>query len=125
MRMVRTALALLPLVACGDDSSDSIAFDGGCEFTYTTEPPEVGDPATGKPYNPDFAAMAGSAGVEGVSVDRASDLADAVRAGIAAGRPYLIDANIGADLNPTGAGAWELPGLGLSSPGFGKPYRPA
>ncbi len=46
MRMVRTALALLPLVACGDDSSDNIAFDGGCEFTYTTEPPEVGDPAT-------------------------------------------------------------------------------
>src|SRR5437016_3878232 len=57
-------------------------------------------PATGQPYNPDFAAMARSAGVEGVSVDRAADLADAVRAGIAAGRPYLIDANIGADLNP-------------------------
>jgi acetolactate synthase-1/2/3 large subunit len=30
------------------------------------------DPATGKPYNPDFAAMARSAGVEGVSVDRAA-----------------------------------------------------
>src|SRR5215813_6227777 len=57
-------------------------------------------PATGLPYNPDFAAMARSAGVEGVTVDRAADLADAVRAGIATGRPYLIDANIGADLNP-------------------------
>lgn len=44
MRMVRTALALLPLVACGDDASDSIAFDGGCEFTYVTEPPQEGDP---------------------------------------------------------------------------------
>ena len=76
-------------------------------------------PATGKPYNPDFAAMARSAGIEGVSVDRAGDLADAVRAGIAAGRPYLIDANIGADLNPGGAGAWELPGLGQSKPAFG------
>ena len=30
-------------------------------------------------YNPDFAAMARSAGVEGVSVDRAGDLGDAVR----------------------------------------------
>lgn len=82
------------------------------------------NPQTGQPYNPDFAAMARSAGVEGVSVDRAADLADAIRAGIAAGRPYLIDANIGADLNPTGAGVWELPGLGLSRPGFGKRYQP-
>lgn len=82
------------------------------------------NPQTGQPYNPDFAAMARSAGVEGVSVDRAADLADAIRAGIAAGRPYLIDANISADLNPTGAGVWELPGLGLSRPGFGKRYQP-
>lgn len=81
-------------------------------------------PDTGKPYNPDFAAMARSAGVEGVSVDRAADLADAVRAGIAANRPYLIDANISADLNPTGAGAWELPGLGQSKPGFGGRFVP-
>jgi acetolactate synthase-1/2/3 large subunit len=80
---------------------------------------EFRHPETGQPYNPDFAAMARSAGVEGVSVDRAADLADAVRAGIAAGRPYLIDANIGADLNPGGAGAWELPGLGQSKPAFG------
>ncbi|MPY73515.1 MAG: thiamine pyrophosphate-binding protein [Alphaproteobacteria bacterium] len=82
------------------------------------------NPQTGQPYNPDFAAMARSAGVEGVSVDRAADLADAIRAGIAAGRPYLIDANISADLNPTGAGVWELPGLGLSKPGFGKRHQP-
>jgi acetolactate synthase-1/2/3 large subunit len=81
-------------------------------------------PDTGKPYNPDFAAMARSAGVDGVSVDRAADLADAVRAGIAANRPYLIDANISADLNPTGAGAWELPGLGQSKPGFGGRFVP-
>ncbi|HVM78228.1 MAG TPA: thiamine pyrophosphate-binding protein [Stellaceae bacterium] len=81
-------------------------------------------PETGKPYNPDFAAMARSAGVEGVSVDRAADLADAIRAGIAAGKPYLIDANIGADLNPGGAGVWELPGLGQSKPAFGGRFEP-
>ena len=66
-------------------------------------------PATGMPYNPDFAAMARSAGIEGVSVDRAADLADAVRAAVASGKPYLIDANIAADKNPGGAGVWELP----------------
>lgn len=80
-------------------------------------------PTTGEPYNPDFAALARSCGIEGVSVDRASDLADAVRAGIATGRPYLIDANIGADMNPGGAGVWELPGLGRSKPAFGDRYE--
>jgi acetolactate synthase-1/2/3 large subunit len=81
-------------------------------------------PGTGEPYNPDFAAMARSAGVEGVSVDTPADLADAVRAGIAAGKPYLIDANIGAEANPMGAGVWELPGMGTSQPGFGERYKP-
>jgi acetolactate synthase-1/2/3 large subunit len=83
------------------------------------------DPKTGLPYNPDFAAMARSAGVEGVSIDRAADLGDAIRAGIASGRPYLIDANIGADSNPGGAGVWELPGLGVGKPVIGKRYEPA
>lgn len=80
-------------------------------------------PKTGEPYNPDFAAMARSCGVEGVSIDRAGDLGDAIRAGIAAGRPYLIDANISADKNPGGAGVWELPGLGRSTPVIGSRYE--
>ena len=81
-------------------------------------------PGSGKPYNPDFAAMARSAGVEGVSIDRPSDLGDAIRAGIASGKPYLIDANIGGDLNPPGAGVWELPGLGINRPAIGERYVP-
>jgi acetolactate synthase-1/2/3 large subunit len=82
------------------------------------------NPDTGAPYNPDFAAMARSAGVEGVSVDRAGDLSDAIKAGIASGRPYLIDANIGADKNPAGAGIWELPGLGHGKPAIGSRFIP-
>ncbi len=81
-------------------------------------------PDTGAPYNPDFAAMARSAGIDGVRVDRAADLGDAVRAGIATGRPYLIDAHISADHNPGGAGVWELPGLGQSKPAIGGRYQP-
>jgi acetolactate synthase-1/2/3 large subunit len=81
-------------------------------------------PETGQPYNPDFAAMARSTGIEGVRVDRAADLHEAIRKGIASGRPYLIDANISADLNPAGAGIWELPGLGRSKPGIGEQYVP-
>jgi acetolactate synthase I/II/III large subunit len=82
------------------------------------------DPKTGAPYNPDFAAMARSAGIEGVSIDRAGDLGDAVRAGLASGKPYLIDANIGADQNPGGAGVWDLPGTGRSQPVYGGRYQP-
>lgn len=82
------------------------------------------DPATQTPYNPDFAALARAAGIEGVSVDKAADLAEAVRTGIASGKPYVIDANIGGDLNPGGAGVWELPGLGRSKPAIGGRYEP-
>jgi acetolactate synthase-1/2/3 large subunit len=76
-------------------------------------------PETNEPYNPDFAAMARSAGIEGVRVDKAADLGQAVKEAIALERPYLIDANIGADANPGGAGVWELPGLGHKQPAYG------
>ena len=46
------------------------------------------------------------------------------QAGIATGRPYLIDAQISADRNPGGAGVWELPGLGQSQPAIGGRYQP-
>jgi acetolactate synthase-1/2/3 large subunit len=82
------------------------------------------DPTTKTPYNPDFAALAKSAGIDGVRVDKAADLAEATRAAIASGRPHVIDANIGGDLNPGGAGIWELPGLGRSKPAIGGQYRP-
>jgi acetolactate synthase I/II/III large subunit len=81
-------------------------------------------PETGAPYNPDFAAMARSAGIAGVNVDRAADLSEALRAALAARRPYLINANISADKNPGGAGVWELPGLGQSQPASGGRYQP-
>jgi acetolactate synthase-1/2/3 large subunit len=81
-------------------------------------------PETGERYNPDFAAMARSCGVEGVRVDRAGDLGEAIRKGIAANKPYLIDVDIAADVNPSGAGVWELPGLGQSKAGIGTRFQP-
>jgi acetolactate synthase I/II/III large subunit len=76
-------------------------------------------PETGQPYNPDFAAMARSCGVEGMSIDRPEDLGGAIRHAIATNRPFVIDANISAEANPGGAGIWDLPGLGRSAPMFG------
>jgi acetolactate synthase-1/2/3 large subunit len=81
-------------------------------------------PGTGEPYSPDFAAMARSAGVEGVRVEKAGELAEAVKHAVAAGRPFLIDASIAADLNPGGAGVWELPGLGHRPPAIGGRHHP-
>ena len=59
-----------------------------------------------------------------VRVDRAADIGDAVRKAIAANKPYLIDVDIAADVNPAGAGVWELPGLGQSKAGIGTRYQP-
>lgn len=67
--------------------------------------------------------MARSARVEGVPIDRAADLAEAVRKGIAAGKAYLIDVETAADTNPARAAVWELPGLGHSNPSIGMRYQ--
>ncbi len=76
-------------------------------------------PGTSDPYNPDFAAMAESAGIKGVRVSKATDLGEAVEEAIKANVPYVIDANIQGEGNPVGAGVWELPGLGHGEPAIG------
>jgi len=55
----------------------------------------------------------------------AGDIGEAIRKGIAANKPYLIDVDIAADINPVGAGVWELPGLGQSKAGIGTRFQPA
>jgi acetolactate synthase-1/2/3 large subunit len=57
---------------------------------------------TGAPYNQTFAAMARSAGIEGVRIDRAADLGDAVRQHHGRTAPHRR-AEFGADRNPGGA----------------------
>jgi acetolactate synthase I/II/III large subunit len=78
------------------------------------------EPDTNEPYNPDFAAMARSAGVNGVRVETAKELGEALEAAVKANEPYVIDANIQGNANPGGAGAWELPGLGHGESAIGK-----
>jgi len=52
-------------------------------------------------------------------VEKAAELGEALEAAIQGNKPCLIDANIGADMNPGGAGVWELPGLGNRQPAIG------
>ena len=75
---------------------------------------------TNNSYNPDFAAMARSAGVNGVRVETAKDLGEALEAAVKSCVPCVIDANIQGESNPGGAGVWELPGLGHLEPAIGK-----
>jgi acetolactate synthase-1/2/3 large subunit len=82
-------------------------------------------PETGEPYNPDVATLARSCGIEGVRIDRGGDLGDATKTAIASGKPYLIDANVGADLNLGGAGVRELPRHGASRPFIGGRHQPS
>jgi acetolactate synthase-1/2/3 large subunit len=63
--------------------------------------------------------MARSADIDGVRVDKAAELGGAIEHAVKLNKPFLIDANIGADMNPGGAGVWELAGLGYKQPAIG------
>jgi acetolactate synthase-1/2/3 large subunit len=78
----------------------------------------------GASYNPDFAAMARSCGVDGMKVSRAADLGDALRHAIASGRPFVIDAEVDVNVKPTSVGTWRLPPLPHPEPAFGQAWRP-
>ncbi|HET6522468.1 MAG TPA: hypothetical protein VFG47_21985, partial [Geminicoccaceae bacterium] len=63
-------------------------------------------------------------GVEGVRVERADELGDALRHAIAVGRPYVLDVHVDANVRPPGVGTWRLPPLPHPEPAFGRPWRP-
>ncbi|MEK9775905.1 MAG: thiamine pyrophosphate-binding protein [Quisquiliibacterium sp.] len=77
-----------------------------------------------KPYNPDFAAMARSCGVEGITVAKSQDFAGALQHAIALNKPCLIDVHVDADIRPPGTGAWGLPPIPAKEPVFGAKYVP-
>ncbi|WP_029075637.1 thiamine pyrophosphate-binding protein [Kaistia adipata] len=78
-----------------------------------------------QPYNPDFAAWARAAGVEGFTVTRSEDFAGTLEAAIRMNRPVLIDVHVDADIRPPTTGSWALPPLQPKQPAFGTAWRPA
>ncbi len=76
------------------------------------------------PYNPDFAAWARAAGVDGYTVKRPGDFAATLEEAVRSNRPALIDVHVDADIRPPATGTWELPPLTLKEPVFGSAWRP-
>ena len=77
-----------------------------------------------KPYNPDFAAWARAAGVEGMTVTKSQDFRSALEHAVGLGKPCLIDVHVDADVRPPSTGAWQLPPIPYKEPLFGKPFVP-
>jgi acetolactate synthase-1/2/3 large subunit len=75
-----------------------------------------------KPYNPDFAAWARAAGVEGMTVTQSRDFRGALEHAIALNKPCLIDVHVDADIRPPSTGAWQLPPIPHKEPVFGKKH---
>jgi acetolactate synthase I/II/III large subunit len=68
----------------------------------------------GKPYSPDFAAIARAYGVDGVTIHSAAEFKPALEQAIRAGRPCVIDVNMKNEPVPT-AGHWNI--MDIYSPG--------
>jgi acetolactate synthase-1/2/3 large subunit len=75
-----------------------------------------------KPYNPDFAAWALAAGVEGVTVTKSQDFKGALEHAVKLGKPCLIDVHVDANVRPPGTGAWALPPIPHTEPVFGRKH---
>jgi acetolactate synthase-1/2/3 large subunit len=91
-------------------------FDGREHGTAFYQGPER------KPYNPDFAAWARAAGVDGITVTRSQDFKGALEQAVKLGKPYLVDVHVDADIRPPGTGAWALPPIPHKEPVFGKKH---
>jgi acetolactate synthase-1/2/3 large subunit len=78
-----------------------------------------------RPYNPDFAAWARAAGVEGITVTRSEDFAGALEHAVKQNRPALLDVHVDAEVRPSATGTWALPPIPHKEPVFGAPWVPA
>jgi acetolactate synthase-1/2/3 large subunit len=79
---------------------------------------------TGQLYNPDFVALARACGAEGVRVERARDLPEALEHALRSGRPYVVEVRVDRDVRPPSVGTWELPPLPPPEPVVGRRRLP-
>ncbi len=77
------------------------------------------DVESGKPYNPDFGALARGYGVNGARVERPGDFGPILREALESERPSVIEVLVDPFARPVGTGTWQLPPLPSPLPGFG------
>ena len=75
--------------------------------------------STGAPYSADFAALARSMGADGITVEAPGELAGALDAALASGRPTVVDARVDPDVAPPAPASWDLPPLPHPEPTIG------
>ena len=75
--------------------------------------------ATGEPYTADNAALARAMGADGVLVEAPGELAGALEAAIASGRPTVLDVHVDSEAAPPAPASWDLPPLPNPAPTFG------
>lgn len=81
-------------------------------------------PDNGEPYNPDFAAMARSFGVDGTTVTDSDDLEAALEHAVKSNKPHVLDVHVDAEIRPPATGTWQIPPTPYKEPQFGKVYVP-
>ncbi|MGH9211692.1 MAG: thiamine pyrophosphate-binding protein [Acidimicrobiales bacterium] len=74
--------------------------------------------ATGELQSADFVALARSMHVPGTRVDGPGELADAVKAATASGRPHLVEVKVDVEHPSPSTGQWPLPPLPSPPPNF-------
>jgi len=77
-----------------------------------------------KPYNPDFALLAKSCGVNALTVTKSEDFRAALEHAVKSNRPCVLDVHVDAEIRPPATGAWELPPTPHKEPVFGQRWLP-
>jgi acetolactate synthase-1/2/3 large subunit len=75
--------------------------------------------ATGELYSTDISGIARAMGADGQRIDRPQDVAPALEAAFASGRPTVLDVRVDATVGAPATGSWDLPPLPGPVPDYG------
>jgi acetolactate synthase-1/2/3 large subunit len=75
--------------------------------------------STGELYSTDIAGIAVAMGADGRRIDRPQDVAPALEAAFASGRPTVLDVRVDSTLGAPATGSWDLPPLAGPVPDYG------
>ena len=77
----------------------------------------IKDP-TGKPYNPDFVAVAKAHGADAIRVEKPGDIGPAIEHAIKAETPYVVDVIVDTEAGSPSIGTWEFQPFPPPEPNF-------